>query len=225
MGNKEPFSSIDVGILLDSALLSMAPNSFFRPLYHPATQPNVSLCFSWQRFNGSEAQWIRNQRQKRRLWWIVFYEAMGSLAKLLSCSFLMYQPEVTQPALASASALKVLSEPKCSPPLWRRCQVLSRVFVWGVSGGGGWKNIKNVWVVHVWGICTHEFIWIIYVVGGERAYAWMEVDCMFVTGCVIKLWVFECVCNENTFSVIWVLECVWMIWMYALTYVRILGIH
>lgn len=36
---------------------------------------------------------------------------MGFLAKLLSCSFLMDQPGVTRPVLASALALQMLSEP------------------------------------------------------------------------------------------------------------------
>lgn len=40
---------------------------------------------------------------------------MDFLAKMLFGSFLMHQPEVTQPALASSSAFKVLRAKDCLP--------------------------------------------------------------------------------------------------------------
>ena len=74
---------------------------------------------------------------------IVLCKAVGSLAKLLSCSFLMYQPEVTQPALASTLSLKVLSEPmaafakEVSNPVPCVCVGVCR-------GEGGCRNTRNV---------------------------------------------------------------------------------
>lgn len=69
-------------------------------------------------------------------------ETMGSLAKLLSCSFLMYQPGVTQPALASALALKMLSEPMAAFPLGSARSALCVGM--GMWGADRCKNMKNV---------------------------------------------------------------------------------
>lgn len=63
-------------------------------------------------------------------------ETRDFLAKLLPCSFLMDQPQVTRPRPASALALKMLSEPMTAFPLGKG-QALSRVWVWGVRGRRG----------------------------------------------------------------------------------------
>ena len=70
-------------------------------------------------------------------------ETMGFLAKFLSCSFLMYRPEVPQPVLASALALKLLSEPVAAFPLGDVPGSIPCVGM-GPWGADGYKNMKHV---------------------------------------------------------------------------------